>query len=101
VSVYDVVQQNDFMSSAVLVASHEVALPTSALVSPDTTERIEKFFGMRAFGYGAELFPHLGFSEARALRLLSKLLNLSVDQRTWVRVSSRMDRSFVCVCTHA
>jgi hypothetical protein len=72
---------------------HEVTLP--AVISSDTPERAEKYFGMRAFGCGAELFPHLGLREARALRLLNTLMNKAVDCREWVCI---LQLGCVCVC---
>ena len=83
-------------SAVVDAPTHGVALPATVWISPDDTPaRTEKYFGMRAFGCGAELFPHLGLREARALRLLNKLMNVVVDRRAWVRISVGIT---VCVC---
>ncbi len=58
--------------------------PSAVLsIPPDTTERIEKFFSMRAFGMGAELFPFLGVGEARAMRLVCQRFHVAVDRRAW------------------
>jgi hypothetical protein len=63
----------------------DVATPTDEVALPTfTPQRTEKFFGMRALGCGAGLFPYLGLHEARALRLLNKLLKAAVDRRAWV-----------------
>ncbi len=77
------------MASVAVASSHGVALTQAApaLVSPVTAERAEEYAGMRTFGCGAELFPFLGRGEARALRLLNKLLNVAVDRRAWVCLS--------------
>ncbi len=78
-------QENRLVSVAV-APSHGVALHQAApaRVSPVTTERAEKYFGMRAFGCGTELFPFLGRREARALRLMNTRMNAAVDRRAWV-----------------
>ncbi len=47
------------------------------------TERIEKFFGMTAFGMGAELYPLLSIGEARAMRLVCQRFKVAVDRRVW------------------
>jgi hypothetical protein len=52
-------------------------------VPAGTTERVEKFFGRQAFGFGADVFPCLNRREARAMRLASKRLNVAVDRRAW------------------
>jgi hypothetical protein len=58
----------------------------------DTTERVERFVGKRAFGFGADLLAYLGRREAKAMRLVSRLLHDAVDRRAWPV------RSSVCVC---
>ncbi len=52
-------------------------------IAPDTPERIEKFFGMLAFGMGAELFPFLCVVEAHAMRLVCQRFHVAVDRRVW------------------
>jgi hypothetical protein len=60
-------------------ASPKIAIDVSSV----TTERVEKYVGMRAFGFGADLFPFVGRHEARAMRLVCQLMNVAVDRRSW------------------
>ncbi len=76
----------DFFSEAIVIDGVAPLAPVA--VSPDTTERVERFAGSRAFGFGAFLFPLLGRREAQVVRLVSKLLHVAVDRRPWlVRLS--------------
>ena len=73
----------------------------SVLVSSDTSERVEKLFSMRAFGFGAGVFPFLDRLEGRAIRLVSTRCNVAVDRRVWPVRSMffvRMSGIFVCLC---
>jgi hypothetical protein len=60
--------------------SQKQPLTSTPKVSPDNTQRIEKFVGMRAFGMGAELFPFLRVGDAR---LVCQRFHVAVDRWAW------------------
>ncbi len=76
---------------------HEFKAPVPTEISSDMPQRAEKYFGMRAFGCGAELFPFLGRREARALRLLNELMHAVIDRRAWVCIFPLGCVSYICV----